>query len=249
MKRKILTSAIFIGLMIPVSLPAQRGLTVSFKSRWPVNGTSIGLKLGPLAAYGGVDLVRLAGNFESTSTTYDREWYYDYETEQSEYSDLFLRHQSTSSFKGAALLIIPHVGVKFYLMQSALNAYLFGNGRLIIPSVEGRSQGWWKDYDPDGNVMDQDSWDDYLTETDRKKIHDALDFIGLTLGFGVEYPLNQHFTVGGEYGITYFTNSWDQKDESIDEWDDMVQWKRQWEQKTKATLGITNTSITLTYYF
>ena len=117
MKRKILTSAILIGLMVPVSLPAQRGLTVSFKSRWPVNGTSIGLKLGPLAAYGGVDLVRLAYQSDYESTYYDRDW----ETDR-----LYRSSESESEYDIKARLAVPHAGLKFYDVQSSLKAYLLG---------------------------------------------------------------------------------------------------------------------------
>lgn len=39
------------------------------------------------------------------------------------------------------------------------------------------------------------------------------------------------------------------KDEEIEQDNGVVVWKDKWEEKVKGNLGITNTSITLNYYF
>ncbi|UCH62787.1 MAG: hypothetical protein JSU77_13540 [Fidelibacterota bacterium] len=249
MQRKILTSAILIGLIVPVSLLAQRGLTVSFKSRWPVNGTSIGLKLGPVTVYGGLDMLKLSADGESQSTSYGRQWYYDENTSEYKQSDLYKQSESTSEYEGKALLALPHLGFKLYLVNIPLRAYLLGSAFLVVPSVSGRIETSYIDYHRDGTIQDQDSWKAELDESDREQIHDVLDFIGLTLGFGIEYPVSEHFAVGGEYGFSFITNSYHSEDEHIDEYEGLVEWKSEWESKGRTALGITNTSISLNYYF
>ncbi len=249
MKRKNLSLAIFIGLMVPVLLQAQNGLIVSFKSRWPVNGTSIGLKLGPLAVYGGLDMLKLAADGEQQSTDYGREWYYDDITGEYTEGNLYKQSESSSVYEGEALLALPHAGVKLYLVNAPLRAYLLGSAFLVVPSVSGRGEGSYTGYSPDGAIEYRDSWKEELEQSDLEQIHDALDFIGLTLGFGIEYPVSEHFAVGGEYGFSFLTNSYHSEDEYVAEWDGVVEWKSVWENKGRAALGITNTSITLNYYF
>lgn len=207
MKRTILV-VILISVIVRITLQAQSELTVSFKSYGPINGTSVGLKLGSLAVFGGLDIVRITAEFESSSTTYDTDWYYDYYTEDYVYSSLYKKYESSSSFEGNALLAIPNVGRKLYLSQLPMIFYIFGTGRMVIPSVDGRSEEEWKHYDMDGSIIDSEYWEKELEESDKEQIHDALDFFGITLGFGVEYPLfSEYFTVGGEYGLTFFSNS------------------------------------------
>ena len=240
MKRKILTSAILIGLMVPVSLPAQRGLTVSFKSRWPVNGTSIGLKLGPLAAYGGVDLVRLAFQSDYESTYYHRDWETDRLYRSSEYE---------SEYDIKARLAIPQAGLKFYAVQSSLKAYLFGEVFLILPSVEGKDKGKDVNYNPDGTIAWIDEWDDTLDKKEVKQIEDILDFFGLVGGFGIEYPLSEQFSIGGEFGFRHIANTFVSDDEWVDEWDGTIYSKETWKQQVEMSLGSTFTSLTLNYTF
>lgn len=250
MKRTILV-AILISMIVPITLQAQKsGLTVSFKSYGPINGTSVGLKLGPLAVFGGLDIARISAEFESSSTRYRKDEYYDSQTGDYSYSPLYKYYESSSSFMGNALLAIPHVGGKLFLSQSPLIFYIFGAGRMVIPSVEGISEGEWTRYDMDGRVTDSDYWSEELEEPDKEQIYDALDFIGITLGFGVEYPLfSENFTVGGEYGLMFFSNSYLYEDEYTNEEDGIVVYKRELVEKVKGDLGITNTSISLNYYF
>ncbi len=251
MKRTILV-AILISMIVPITLQAQKsGLTVSFKSHGPINGTSVGIKLGPLAVFGGLDIARISAEFESSSTSYHTDWYYDSQTGDYVRSPIYKYYESSSSFMGSALLAIPHVGGKLFLSQSPLISYIFGAGRMVIPSVEGSVEEERRWYDVDGDLIDSDDFTEELEESDKEQIYDALDFIGITLGFGVEYPLfGENFTVGGEYGLMFFSNSYFYEGESTNEDDDgIVIWKREWEDRIKGDLGITNTSITLNYYF
>lgn len=72
---------------------------------------------------------------------------------------------------------------------------------------------------------------------------------GLTFGFGLEYPFNDHFTIGGEFGLRIFGNSVTDKDADSDEYNGQLQWKEDWNDELTATLGITYTAFSLNYYF
>ena len=77
----------------------------------------------------------------------------------------------------------------------------------------------------------------------------ALNFWGITLGFGLEYPFSEQFSIGGEFGFRYFTNSATNEGSNVDEYDREVHWKEKWENKIDAALGITYTLLSLNYYF
>ncbi|MFH1250900.1 MAG: hypothetical protein V1715_07370 [bacterium] len=233
MKRKVIFAVLILSIF-PVLLCAKSGITASFKTGFPLSGTSIGLKLGPLNPYCGLDIARISGNYESSRTYWDTDWYTDVFYKESEYS---------SSFEGSAMLFIPHVGLKMNFWK----AYILGELMLCMPAIEGRSKGKDIEYDPDGSIDWIDEWDDKLSKDDKKMIKDALDFIGLKAGFGAEYFFNEHVSIGGEFGLRLLFNSY--KDEGADEdiYDGVVEYRRKWKDHLSTTLGVTYTSFSLNF--
>jgi hypothetical protein len=238
-----------LGLSISTFLHAKSGLTISFKTGVPTHGTQIGLKIGPLAVLAGVDSIRLTGNFEENVTYYERDEIYNSQTGGWEWTDLYKYKEYSSEMQGQGLLTIPNISGKFYAIQSSLNAYLFGSAQMVIPSVDGWEKSSTTYYDADGSITDRSSSETYLSDSDKEQIHDVLDSIGLTLGFGIEYPLDKHFSIGGEYSLTYYSNQYAHEDQDTDDYDTITSWKKEWEEKARGDLGITGTRFTLNYYF
>lgn len=241
------TNAKLLGIivLIPLALSAQNGLFISFKSGTPISGSMVGLKLGPLAPFGGLDIVRLSGKFEDELTTWDAEYLgWNYQTDQPEYGPLYMDYERSSTFEGSALLLMPHAGARFYLNKF----YVMGDLMLVLPSVKGKSKGERIYYDSDGLPYDIDRWDDELEDEDREDIHDALNFMVLSAGIGAEYAFSEHFSVGGEYGLRLAMNSIDSGGKDMDE-DDPVSWKEEWANKVSMALGVTYTCFTVNFYW
>jgi hypothetical protein len=239
-----LKSLIVIALL-PLVLSAQNGLFFSFKSGNPISGSMAGLKLGPLAPFGGLDIVRLAGKFDSDYTSWNAEFLgYNWETDQYEYGDLYKDYEYSSQFEGSALLFMPHAGVRVYLNKF----YLMGDLMMVLPSVDGRSKGERIWYDESGYPYDIDRWDDKLKEKEKEDIYDALNFMVLSTGIGAEYAFSEHFSVGGEYGIRMAMNTMEYSDKNTDK-SEPITWKDEWEDKVSMTLGVTYTCFTVNFYW
>ena len=73
---------------------------------------------------------------------------------------------------------------------------------------------------------------------DEKEIRDALDLIGLTIGFGVEYFPSDQFSVGSEASMNLIYHS----TESTGDFDN-------YKSETRTILSALMTKVTLNYYF
>jgi len=233
MLKKLLTTVLILSFFVTLSW-GKSGLTASFKTGFPLSGSSFGLKLGPLNPYCGFDIARISGNYEYNSTNWSQAWFTE---------ELFLESDYHSSIEGSALLLIPHLGLKMNLWK----AFILGEAMLCLPSIDGKSKGKDIQYLSDGTVEYIDEWDEKLSKDDKKMIKDALDFIGLKLGFGAEYFLNEHVSIGGEFGIRLLLNSFDQKDTSEDVDNGIVYYREKWSEKLSASLGVTYTSFSLNF--
>lgn len=242
---------ILLVIIIPLFCNAKSGLWFSFKTGYPLAGSSVGLKLGPLAPYGGIDIFHFGFNLQSDYTSWDSGWFYNDNTHQWELSELYKDHERESSLEGSATLFAPHAGARFYLKQNPLKLYLKADLMLLLPSIDGINKGERTWYNPDGTIDYHERWSDKISKADRKNIQDALDFIIFTPGVGVEYPFSEHFALGGEFGMRLIFNSaeYADDDEYYDEYDDLVYWKEKWSATIATTIGITYTAITLNYIF
>jgi hypothetical protein len=224
---------VLILIVLSVILYAESGITASFKTGFPLTGTSFGLKLGPLNPYGGVDIARIYGKYESSYTSWKSN-YYD--------GLLYKNYERSSTFEGSAMLFIPHAGLKFYLWK----AYLVGEMAICLPSISGTDKGERINYDSNGNIYDIEKWDDKLSKDDKKMLKDALDFIGMKFGFGAEYFFNDHVSIGGEFGLRIILNNFtnEGKYEVCNEYYD---YREKWSKDLSAMLGVTYTSFSLNF--
>ncbi len=221
-------------------LYAQDGLFASFRLGAPFSGTSVGLRLGPLAAYGGLDIITFSASFDDESTTYEKDW---------NTGNLYKYRDRTESLDGSARLIMPQVGARLHLAGQTVNLYLHGNAQLTIPSVEGHGSYKSIRYNPDGSIAYTDEDDYELTDEDKERIHDVLDFISVSVGFGAEHYFSNHFSIGGEFGLRLFLISFENEGEEEDVYNGSVDWRRQWKTVAETSLGTTYTQFTLNYYF
>lgn len=93
-------------LLSSTCLFAQGGLFTSFKLGVPFSSTSIGLRIGSLAAYGGVGIIRVSADFDDESTSYEKDWETGY---------LYKYRERTESLEGSAQLLMPHIGARLNL--------------------------------------------------------------------------------------------------------------------------------------
>jgi len=234
----------FLIILTPSITNAKSGIQLSFKTGSFITGTTIGLKMGPFVPSGGIDILSVGGSFDKSYTSWEAEFLgWNDETNEYEYGDLIKDYERDSKLEGSAMLFIPHAGLKFYLNKF----YLLGELSLVIPSVDGKDSGQRIWYDENGNVEEIEEWDDKLSNNDKEEINDALNFVGLTFGFGVEYPFNEKFSLGGEYGFRIFFNDIEQSGIEPDSDDGPTYWKEKWEDKISMSLGVTYTRFTLNY--
>ncbi len=225
--KKISIMILLVAFLLPCTLHAENGLTASFKSGFPLSGTSFGVKVGPLNPYGGIDIARISGTYESSS----KSWYNNR-----------LDYQRSSTLEGSATLFMPHAGLKFYLWK----AYLLGEVMMCIPAVSGEDKGERIYYDYDGNIDDIDTWDYELEDEEKDMLKDALDFFGLKVGFGVEHYLSERVSIGGEFGLRMLLNDINSENSDQD-WDEDYSYRDEWSEDVSAMLGVTYTSFSINF--
>jgi len=109
---------------------------------------------------------------------------YEYKHEVFDYAlGQFVDHNHKSTFK--ARVMMPNLGIKYFIKESgSLKAHLTLN--ICKPLISAKA------YD-DGDPIEEIN-----------NINKRLNLIGGELGFGVEYFFDDHFSIGGEFGLRYF---------------------------------------------
>lgn len=232
--RKYLT---LITLLAVGGLQAQSAWVASFKASRPLNGTTIGYTIGPVLLYGGLDMMRLSIKDESSSTNESWDW---------NNGRRYLSWKSESTVDLNGTLLIPHAGLRYYFKKGATQAYVMGEGFIILPFLNYSYQSSSTSYNPNGSVNYTDSYDESWNDEDKKEAADALDFLGLVAGFGAEHNLGEGFSIGSEFGLRLFMNSWDNVDDytSNDGY-----YKDTYKSSVNISLAGTFTSLSLNYRF
>jgi hypothetical protein len=132
------------------------------------------------------------------------------------YDDRVVRYESTdeTNLELGANLVIPHFGLKMSLKDHGdITTYFNGKVFIGIPFVkmtgnERHTSQYWSDYDFGDPPDDADMSSDEI-EMDDKIAKEVLSFVGISLGYGVEYRFSDKFSVGSEFGIQMLFNSFD----------------------------------------
>lgn len=60
---------LIVFVLLSLFVQAKSGLWFSFKTGYPIAGSSVGFKLGPLAPYGGIDIFNFGFEFTDDYTS------------------------------------------------------------------------------------------------------------------------------------------------------------------------------------
>jgi len=132
---------------------------------------------------------------------------------KSSYSDDY----GSDSFDFSVHLFIPKAGVRLLGARTGdLRGYTLAEAFFLLP------------------VVSSSEW----TDEDKKEIRDALDLIGLTIGFGAEYFVSDQFSVGSEASMNLVSHS----TEYTGDYDTYTS-------ETRTILSALMTNVTLNYYF
>ncbi|MBN2000284.1 sigma-70 family RNA polymerase sigma factor [candidate division KSB1 bacterium] len=246
MRFKLFLSILLFGLA--TCLSAQSDFVFGIKPGNTVNSAYFGLKMDNLVPMVGVDVVWLTASGKYTDTSEDQ-W-------NSYYDGTNYKQKTVSSIdmEGSALLLIPHIGAKYFLGSGDVKPYFFGNAFFSMPSVKMESS--WKDeswYYEDNRQVDHDTdkGSEDLDEETEDIIKDVLGFWGITIGGGAEYFFSERFSIGGEYGIRLLFNSVNISGESGDSDPNGYgqSYRNEWEGELSASLRVTYAVVSLNFYF
>jgi len=127
-----------------------------------------------------------------------------------------------NKYDASATLLVPNIGAKYFMMQrKKLKTYL--SLSIAFPIISGE----------DKNNNQPIEYDDILSNT---------SMIGSELGFGVEYFVDENFTIGGEFGIRYLNLNSTYENEDLD-FEEIDKYEYDF------NLMPTYTRISLNYYF
>lgn len=127
-----------------------------------------------------------------------------------------------SEYEADATLFVPNIGLKYFLMQQKkLKTYI--SLSIAIPIVSGKVKQNGSSYNED-------------------EILNNTSMLGGEFGFGVEYFVDDNFSIGGEFGIRYLNvnSSYEYNDIDFQETD---------KYEIDFNLMPTYTRVSLNYYF
>ncbi|MBN2369359.1 MAG: hypothetical protein JXO72_02615 [Vicinamibacteria bacterium] len=108
--------------------------------------------------------------------------------------DYFSLSGKAMDIEAGLSLFVPHVGARYYFSSEPVRPYVYGGFFKAMSSVKLDIAG--------ENSLDDDT---------KKLLEDMLGFKGFKLGFGGEYRVNEHFSVGGEFGMNLYSLSAESK--------------------------------------
>ncbi|RPI04782.1 MAG: hypothetical protein EHM64_08825 [Ignavibacteriae bacterium] len=198
------------------------------------------MKLGKLVLSGGLDYMHVSSTVETSGTEIDwtystqylgapyYQYVYTYGYELNPYSD---------KYEASLNIYAPNISLKLLLGgPEKVDAYLTASVSKPIISGKASSNG---------------------KEEDVQKYLDNLTVWGYQFGVGGEYFFSDNFSMGGEFGIRFFSTKYSQEDtnrETVSVGSSQTGFSNQ-EVETKdkivlgLNLGITYSIFTLNYYF
>lgn len=142
--------------------------------------------------------------------------------------------------------MIPRVGLKYTFGNSGLRKYFFGDGFKCFPFVSFDGPHTRRHYNPDGDITSEYVDDISLEKEEKDALEALLGVWGVTVGFGVEYPLSEGFSIGGECGARMYFGSADHtyiEPEGAGPED----WSETWESELSVSLKTSYAAIVLSF--
>jgi hypothetical protein len=230
-------AVVVIFLLFALSITALGQLVFSVKPGQTLNGASFGIKLGKLVLFGGLDYMRVSSTVEASGTEIDWTYNYQYISGQYVYTYGYELNPYSDKYEASLNIYSPTIGIKLLLGgPEKVDAYLTASVSKPIISGKASSNG---------------------KEEDVQKYLDNLSVWGYQFGFGGEYFFSDNFSLGGEFGLRFFSTKYSQENtntESVYVGSSQTGFHDQ-EVETKdkidlgLNLGITYSLLTLNYYF
>lgn len=230
----IFLSVIALALAILPITPAyciNSNFALGFRPGGSMNGADFGLRIERIQPFVGADLFWLNVKFSSTDNYYDEDLYWGYwSTER-------------IHIEGSALLLIPHIGLKWYPeiinRISELNTYIKSSYFFSVPSVSISGERILEDrYGREYERYD-------LTPSEKDAVNDLLSFGGLELCFGSEYKFSFHFSLGAEFGVRLIWNDARYADRTGDRYNGYS--REDWKTELNSIYRFTFTALTLNF--
>jgi hypothetical protein len=223
---------------------AQSRFAFGIKPGMTMQTSYFGFTAGRFLPYASMDMLWMSVKMTETRSSHDTYYgnTYDYWEEQ--------------TFKGKAVLFIPHFGAKWFVhgasRSDGLRAYLNADLYLSIPSVSGEEEKSWRQ--TYNGQTESGHWSKKMDKDEEELIEDVLSFWGFNLGFGTEYMFSEHFSVGGEYGFRLFFNGIERHDESSSSYGNpgspyYQSYQDEWDDELRLTLRMNYAVVALNFYF
>lgn len=173
-------------------------IVFSIKPNDLVQNASIGYQMNNILIYGGMELGLISATIKETDYF---NWgnYSEYESKR---------------INASAVIFAPQLGLRFYTTNKHLNPYLYGEIFKAFTSVKGKSK-IVKKYN-NGYYSDTNTTVNELSDEQKKGLGDVLSPWGLNFGLGVDYPINNYFSIFGQYGfrMIYSSSTYSKSDDS-----------------------------------
>ncbi|MBN1783078.1 hypothetical protein JW948_18225 [bacterium] len=193
------------SMMLPLLAMAQSPV-FSVRIGPVMQASQIGFQYGSLQPYVGIDYVS-AG----LDATIDE----SYSIRMDDVSPFMPIDNNSMTLEGSVRILMPHAGVRYYLNTNVTKPYVFAGIFKAFPSIDGKVKYSYTYYNEEGLVDYSASGTEKLDKNTRELIEDMLGVWGLNFGFGAEYTVNEHFSVGGEFGFKMARTSVDNTAEEL----------------------------------
>jgi len=212
--KKMIGIIVIMGMLaMPVISLAQTSLGFSVKAGPDLQAAQFSLGSGALQPFAGIDYLSVSMSFNMPPIDLEG-------------LDGGLGQGDMEMDIGASMFI-PYIGAKFFLSTTReAKPYVFGSFFKSFPSVKFEVGG-----------------EDALGEEGEDFIKDLLGFWGLKFGFGAEYAVSDHFSIGGEYGVKMHFYGAELNIEDMGDLADEIQ------TEVSASLKQSYVAVVLNFYF
>lgn len=223
------------------ALQAQTKIAFGVKPGLKMNSAWIGIQQEKVLPYIGVDFLWLSadGTYEKTEENYES-------------LETYQREQISINYSGKGLLVIPHVGFKYFFSKKVLKPYFFTGLFFGLPMVELQADGTQKNWRYENNQLVESSTKNAVRSMAEieKSVQEALGFWGISFGGGAEYYFSENFSVGGEYGfrLVFDSATHDYQSDNIDP-DLLTGYRKHWQIEAAGSLKLSYAVVTANFYF
>lgn len=231
---------LILGLLLIPTISNGNPFVFEVKPGLGIQSANFGYQMGKMIPYIGLNLIAIGADGTFTETDFNSSMGSTYE--RVEITDI----------SGSATLLIPHIGLKYHFSDpaAAIRPYCVGGVFKSIPIVSVEGDETTRYYE-DGVLTDVYNDNTQLEDEEEDAIKDLLGVWGFNVGFGVEYPFSEHFSIGGEFGLRLFFASANYDYEDSEDYDDdgTADWRDEFDSELSASLKLSYAAVVLSFSF